>query len=126
MPVIQTRRRSLMSMDSSGRRRRTATPVNRLGEGLERGQRPAGDRPGEEPIDERGEARQPGRELVLDRDAWSRRRRALTGSMRQVTSIPLVAPATWTKRRRRVAGSDQVRERQVTGSPSPRTPISGR
>ena len=47
------------------------------------------------------------------------------GSIRQVTSIPFVAPATWTNRSRRVAGSLQVRARQATGRPSPRTPTSG-
>ncbi len=105
--------------------------VHGFGQRLERRQCPTRDRPGEEPIDERGEARQPGREFVLDRHrgivaSGSLSPPIVTGSMRQVTSIPLVAPATWTKRRRRVAGSDQVRERQVTGSPSPRTRISGR
>ena len=33
--------------------------------------------------------------------------------------MPFVAPATWTNRRRRVAGSCQVRLRQVTGMPEP-------
>ena len=48
------------------------------------------------------------------------------GSIRQVTSIPFVAPATWTNRSRSVSGSLQVRDRQVTGRPSPSTPMSGR
>ena len=95
----------------------------RLGEGLERGQRPTGDRSGEDAIDERGEQRQ--REAG-SRARWSRATRPAAVSIRQVTSIPRVAPATWTKRSRRVSGSLQVRDRQVTGSPSPRTPISGR
>ena len=48
------------------------------------------------------------------------------GSIVQVTSMPFVAPATWTNRRRRVAGSCHVRLRQVTGSPSPSTGTNGR
>ena len=45
------------------------------------------------------------------------------GSIRHVTSIPSVAPARWTNRRRRVGGSFHVRDRQATGNPSPSTPI---
>ena len=43
------------------------------------------------------------------------------GSIRHVTSIPFVAPATWTKRSRRRPGSDHVLARQTTGMPRPRT-----
>ena len=56
----------------------------------------------------------------------TRVRSSPVGSIRHVTSIPRVAPATCRKRRRRVPGSDQVRAFQVTGNPSPRTSISGR
>ncbi len=48
------------------------------------------------------------------------------GSMCQVTSMPRVAPATWTNRRRRAAGSAHVRERHATGRPMPRIGTSGR
>ena len=41
------------------------------------------------------------------------------GSIVQVTSMPFVAPATWWKWSRRVAGSCQVRLRQATGMPRP-------
>ena len=55
------------------------------------------------------------------RKSWSIATRvpSAVGSIRQVTSMPLVAPATWTKRRRSASGSDHVRARHATGSPSP-------
>ena len=122
MPVIQMRRRSVMAEDSPA-----SAGLGLVGEGLgerlERRQRPAGDRPREDAVDERREAR---RAAAGSRARSRRACRPPSGSIRQVTSIPLVAPATWTKRSRRVAGSVQVRDRQATGSPSPRTPISGR
>ena len=70
-PVIQTRRRSLMTEDSSQAACGRSVPdsparCERLGQGPERGQRPAGDRPGEEAVDER--ARSPGRR---GRKSWS-------------------------------------------------------
>ena len=70
---------------AGARRIRTAT---RLGERLERRQRPAGDRPREGAVDERREERDRGRK------SWSMATRVplADGSMRQVTSIPLVAP----------------------------------
>ena len=40
--------------------------------------------------------------------------------------MPFVAPATWTNRSRRVAGSFQVRLRQATGIPRPRNGTNGR
>ncbi len=62
-------------------------------------------------------------EVVLDDDV---RAVAGRGSIRHVTSIPRVAPATWTKRSRRDGRSVHVRDRQATGRPRPRTPMSGR
>ena len=62
------------------------------------------------------------------RKSWSieTRQPVAVGSIRQVTSIPFVGPATWTNRSRSVSGSFQVRAGQTTGRPSPRTPMSGR
>jgi hypothetical protein len=48
------------------------------------------------------------------------------GEIRQVTSIPFVAPPRWTKRSWQVASSLHVRARQATGSERPRTGTSGR
>ncbi len=58
--------------------------------------------------------------------AMSTRVPPAAGSIVQVTSIPFVAPATWTNRRRRVAGSCQVRLRHVTGIPRPSSGTNGR
>ena len=59
-----------------------------LGEGLERGQRPSRDGSREGPVDERRERRESRAEVVVDRDVAA----GSVGSIRQVTSIPLVAP----------------------------------
>ena len=48
------------------------------------------------------------------------------GTIRHVTSIPFVAPATWTNRSRSVSGSFQVLASHVTGRPSPRRSMRGR
>ena len=40
--------------------------------------------------------------------------------------MPRVAPATWTNRRRRTAGSAQVRDRQVDRQAEPEDGTSGR
>jgi hypothetical protein len=47
-------------------------------------------------------------------------------SIRQVTSIPFVAPPRWTNRSRRSAVSAQVNDRQATGSPRPSMGMSDR
>ena len=61
----------------------------RLGERLERRQRPAGDRPGEGAVDERAPSPGPAAGSRARSRPGSRRR---VGSIRQVTSIPFVAP----------------------------------
>jgi len=52
--------------------------------------------------------------------------KVVAASIVQVTSMPRVAPPTWTNRRRRPVGSLHVRLRQATGKASPRTGTSAR
>ena len=109
---------------AQGVRRRRPVGRERFGEGLERGERPPGDGPREARVDQR--RRTPGQARAGSRARSRPGRPPAAGSIVQVTSIPFVAPATWTNRRRRVAGSCQVRLRHVTGIPRPSSGTNGR
>ena len=123
MPVIQTRvgRCSCRGFVAG----RVGLIVGqRLGDRLERRERPRRDRPGEA----RDRRTRPSPECGAGSRGRSRPgSRRPAASIRQVTSIPFVAPPRWTKRsRQRRPARSTSRDRQATGRPSPRTGTSGR
>ena len=109
IPVIQTRaggRHRGHVRRGSARARALDRPRGlggeRLGDRLERGQRPSGDRPREPAIHERAPARgAAGANSCSMRDVAAGR---ASGSMCQVTSMPRSRPPTCTNRSRRAAG----------------------